>query len=253
MKQQALLLIGLLVLAVTARAVKAVDPANTPKAFEAANAAFAAGDFAGAIRENETMVRAGEWSAPLFYNLGNAYFRTGDLGHAVLAYERALRLAPEHPETQANLRLARQQSGALELPSPPLARYFRFTTPAAYAVAAAVLFWLGVLLLLMPTRRSSVVAAVVCLLLCGISVLASYTLLSNTTGQAIVLGKEVQARVATADTAKGILALPPGSEIVVLETRGEWSYVLLPNQERGWVTSEAVERIQPHPPARDGA
>src|SRR6266567_4626726 len=40
---------------------------------------------------------------------------------------------------------------------------------------------------------------------------------------AIVTGKDVQARLATADTANAVLALPPGSEVKILSTRGDWT------------------------------
>jgi len=51
----------------------------------------------------------------LFYDLGNAYFRTGDFGHAILNYERALALERHHPEATANLQIARDEAHALEL------------------------------------------------------------------------------------------------------------------------------------------
>ncbi|HJT80236.1 MAG TPA: tetratricopeptide repeat protein, partial [Chthoniobacterales bacterium] len=71
--------------------------------FVRANDEFAKGQFQHAIRDYEAMVQAGKWSAPLFYNLGNAYYRIADFGRAILNYERALALEPQHPETTANL------------------------------------------------------------------------------------------------------------------------------------------------------
>ena len=53
----------------------------------------------------------------MFYNLGNAQYRAGDLGRAILNYERALALEPQHPEAEANLRLVRDKARALELQS----------------------------------------------------------------------------------------------------------------------------------------
>ena len=82
--------------------------------FEKANKEFAAGDFKAAIAEYEAMVAAHEWSANLFYNLGNAYFRAHDFGRAILNYERALQIDPHHPEAEANLRLVRDQTRGLE-------------------------------------------------------------------------------------------------------------------------------------------
>ncbi|HZA38202.1 MAG TPA: tetratricopeptide repeat protein, partial [Candidatus Baltobacteraceae bacterium] len=74
--------------------------------FAKANQDFAQGNFKEAISGFETLVRSGQWSANVFYNLGNAYFRAGDFGRAILNYERALALERHHPEATANLQIA---------------------------------------------------------------------------------------------------------------------------------------------------
>ena len=61
---------------------------------------------------------------------------------------------------------------------------------------------------------------------------------------AVVTGKDVQARLATADTANAVLALPPGSEIKVLSTRGDWIYAALPNNLRGWIPAKNAEHVR---------
>src|SRR5438477_10884494 len=80
--------------------------------FAKANENYAAGHFQEAVNNYETLVRSGEWSANLFYDLGNAYFRVGDLGRAILNYERALALDRHHPEADANLRIVRDEARA---------------------------------------------------------------------------------------------------------------------------------------------
>ena len=67
---------------------------------------------------------------------------------------------------------------------------------------------------------------------------------SNGAARAIVTGKDVQARLATADTANAVLALPPGSEIKVLSTRGDWIYAALPNNLRGWIPAKNAEQVR---------
>src|ERR671928_2248946 len=82
--------------------------------FAKANQEYAQGHFKEAIAGYEGLVRAGQWHANLFYDLGNAYFRTGDFGRAILNYERTLSLDRRHPEAQANLQIARNEARALE-------------------------------------------------------------------------------------------------------------------------------------------
>src|SRR6202035_2397538 len=58
--------------------------------FGKANEEFAQRHFKEAISDYEALIHGGQWSANVFYDLGNAYFRAGDFGRAILHYERAL-------------------------------------------------------------------------------------------------------------------------------------------------------------------
>src|SRR5712691_5328477 len=117
--------------------------AQSDAEFAKANENYAAGHFQEAVNGYETLIRSGEWSANLFYNLGNAYFRVGDFGHAILNYERALALDRHHPEADANLRIVRDEARALELTPTLVERYLKFANVNQYSVVAAVAFWLG--------------------------------------------------------------------------------------------------------------
>ncbi|MDQ2660118.1 MAG: hypothetical protein M3Y03_06830, partial [Verrucomicrobiota bacterium] len=60
----------------------------------------------------------------------------------------------------------------------------------------------------------------------------------------IVLAKSTDARLATADNAGTVLTLPPGSEIKILQTRGDWIYATLPNDLRGWIPAKSAEPVR---------
>jgi tetratricopeptide (TPR) repeat protein len=228
-----------------AMAATSEDPSRTgDDSFQKGNAAFAAGDFKSASKEYQAVVQSGEWSANLFYDLGNAYFRDSDFGRAILNYERALQLDRNHPEADANLRLARDQTHALELAPSALEKYLNFGSTKSFTILAAILFW-GTIILLILRRRKLLWMSVGLLLTVG-CVLAAYKLENGTRGQAIavVVADNAEARVATADSAKSVLALPPGSEVVILQERGDWSYAALPNDQRGWITTQAVEKVR---------
>ena len=53
-----------------------------------------------------------------------------------------------------------------------------------------------------------------------------------------------RSRLATADTANSVLALPPGSEIKILSARGDWMYAALPNDLRGWISTKDAEQVR---------
>jgi tetratricopeptide (TPR) repeat protein len=187
-------------------------------AFAKGNQAYAEGRFGEAAAHYESLVNSGQWNANLFYDLGNAYFRLGDFGQAILNYERALALEPRHPEAEANLQLARDEARALELRRDRIERYASFGTVKHYTIAAAIAFWCAVFLvasLVLPRRRSGGRIALIALSLIvgAASVFAIITLENGIRGNAIavITGKQIQARFATADTAKSILLLPAGS------------------------------------------
>jgi tetratricopeptide (TPR) repeat protein len=219
--------------------------------FTKANQEYAQGHFKEAISGYEALVRAGQSSATLFYDLGNGYFRTGDFGHAILNYERALALERHHPEATANLQIARDEARALELQPSGSERYLQFASVNQYGIAAAIAFWLAafaIVMLIFARRRSAALIAtsIFCLLVSAGAIYAAYTVEGGTDGSAlaIVTGKDVHARLATADTANSVLALPPGSEVKILSTRGDWIYAALPNNLRGWIPAKDAQQVR---------
>jgi len=219
--------------------------------FAKANQDYAQGNFKEAISGYKTLVGSGQWSANLLYDLGNAYFRTGDFGHAILNYERALALERHHPEATANLQIARDEARALEMQQSWPERYLQFASSNQYSIAAAVAFWVGVFCivrLIFGRRRSAATIAlsILSLFIFAIATLAVYGLDHGSKGRAlaIVTGQDVQARLATADTANSVLALPPGSEVKILSTRGDGVYAVLPNKLRGWIPVKSTELVR---------
>ena len=225
--------------------------AQSDAQFTKANQEYAQGHFKEAISGYEALVNAGQWSANLFYDLGNAYFRTGEFGRAILNYERALALERHHPEATANLQIARAEAHALELQQSWPERHLQFGSVNQYSIAAAIAFWLAafaIAMLVFAPRKSAtlIVASTFCLLIGAGATYAVFTLErgSNGSALAIITGKDVQARLATADTANSVLALPPGSEVKILSTRGDWIYAELPNTLRGWIPAKNAEQVR---------
>jgi len=218
--------------------------------FAKANEEFAQGHFKEAIAGYEALISAGQWNPNLFYDLGNAYFRTKDFGRAILNYERALALDRHHPEATANLQIARDEARALELQPSRLERYLQLASANQYSVVAAVAFWLMIFAfaaMIFARRRSAALAlSVCCLFVSAFAAWAIYVLECGNEGRAlaIIIGKDVRARLATADTANSVLALPPGSEITILSTRGDWIYAALPSDLRGWVPAKHAEQVR---------
>ncbi len=225
--------------------------AQSDNAIAKANVAYTAGDFRAAIESYQSAEKAGVVNAALFYDLGNAFFRAGDFGLAILNYERALALKPQHPEAAANLQAVQDKAHALELRPVWWESAAEHATRNQWTIAAAVGFWLAVFCFAGWTlaRKRSLPLMLGGLLALGLAAgcgAAVYGLEIGRRGRAlaIVTGANIQARVATADNASSVLALPAGSEIKILSTRGDWIYASLPNDSRGWIPVGSARRVR---------
>src|SRR5437762_13136881 len=186
--------IAFLLCAISASSISAQTDGN----FSKANQDYAQGHFKESISGYEALVRSGQWSANLFYDLGNAYFRTGDFGRAILNYERALTLERHHPEAAANLQIVRDEARALEMQPSWSERYLQLASINQYSIAAAAAFWVVIFCivgLVFARRRSAAAIAfsTFSLLVAALSILAIHQLDTGSKGRAlaIVTGKEV--------------------------------------------------------------
>ena len=235
--------LGVLFFVASARAVLAAGD------FEAANQLYDQGKFSEARTRYDSVALSGEWTANLFYNLGNCEFRLGKPGSAMLDYERALALDPGHPEAKANLALLRNQTGA-KAPAPSWEQYaFTGLSQDAWAIAAAVAGWIavfGLAALATGARRGN---TGLWLTTAAAAVVAAYGggvlwLSAQERGRAIVVAESVEARLAPADSAGVADSLPAGSRVRVLSERGEWVYCELPGESRGWIPQKAIEKVR---------
>ena len=240
-------LLGFLIAILVASVSRGADES----VFALANKAYSENRFQDAADGYQSLLNSGHWNASLFYDLGNARYRLGDFGQAILNYERALALDPRHPEAEANLRLARDEARALEMRRDRLERYLSMATVKQYSIAGAIGFWLAIfvttqLFLSRPRSAGRLALLALGILICGLSIFGIVTLENGVRGNAlaVVTGKNIEARLATADNAKSILVLPAGSEIKILSERGDWIYALLPNDEHGWIPSSGAERVR---------
>jgi len=214
----------------------------------------AQGYYQQAIAGYEQLVAIGIHNAKLYYNLGNAYFRLNDLGHAILHYRRGLRLEPGNRQLQANLNYARSRRidqigingqqraffSQLFFWSDELSVVTQWTLALAgyglaWGCAFAHLFW----------RRTSLLwglagAAFFCLLF---AISTWLTQSQYTTRQAgVIVAEEVMVRKGNGESYTPQLPQPihAGTEFVVLEARGSWLAIQLDNGTSGWIRRDSA-------------
>ena len=212
--------------------------------FDDANRLYDEGKFGEAKQGYEKLTGHGEWSANLFYNLGNADYRIGAAGRAALNYERALALNAAHPEALANLKWLREQTGA----KVPARRWWEYAYPTlpgdAFAICAVVAGWVAVLGLAAALFGRKYFRWVTCALLLAIYAGIGVRRSEEDRSLAIVTAKDTVARLAPADRAALAEPLPEGSRVRILSERGEWIYCALPGGGRGWIAEPQLEKVR---------
>jgi tetratricopeptide (TPR) repeat protein len=238
-----LALVFLLVLTATSFAA---DPASD---FETANRFYAQGKFAEAAAVYESIPAGGRASAALYFNLGNAYFKSGRIGLAIAAYRKAERLAPRDPDIQANLRFARNQVSGGDAPRlNPLQRALGRLTVNEWTTLAAVVAWVWFILLavrewkpaLRPAlRHLTLSAGLLALALAG----CTGTALVTHHGQrsAIVIARESAVKTGPLDDSQNAFTAKDGAELTVLDERDDWLQVTDARKRIGWVKRDAVQ------------
>jgi len=220
-------------------------------------AAYAAGDHVAALNLFDTV--CAEYTSPsLLYNIGNCHFKLNDIPHAILFYERALRLAPGDEDVKANLELARQNvvDRVNELPSFTLGSTWGRLRGgrdadqwARRSLWESLLFFallaVGVLAKQRTLRRAVFGASGLVLVATLISVAFASFRHGEVTDDsaAIILDPKVDVRSEPRESTTVLFVLHKGTKVIVLQTENGWSEVQLANGSVGWAPPTTLERI----------
>ena len=234
------------------------DPETATRVFNEANALYARGSHDEACALYEQIVTGGFENADVYYNLGNACYKTGRIGQAVLAYERALRLEPGHEDAAANLsfvrgRLADRQTTAAESAvAAAVERFYRRVPSTTLAVIASASFFALALALLVAILRGGFAAwnARVAWVLGAVLLLAGGAAAVKVAGarssaEAVVLAREVAVRTGPGDDFVIEFKLHEGTKVRLREARGDWARASVSGTDlEGWLPFAAVEAIE---------
>jgi len=230
--------------------------ASNESDFDAANGFFRDKDYDRAIELYESIVSRGMESAPLYFNLGNAYFRNGDLGHAVLYYMKARKLEPADDDILANLEFARQytniQMEGVRLN--PLTSFFESLVGTYHlntlAWVSSGIFILFLILLSLRfglgIRNSELRIGVttILILLVIFSWLTTFKYRHDyLTERAVIIADECPVTTGPSEQSDIELEAAPGLVVEILSESGDYYNVLFENKRRGWIKKELVAEI----------
>jgi len=252
------LLVSLLLFIVPVIVVAQTEVSPT-EAMRAGNKSYEAGRFDEAVDIYEAIVEAGIADKALYYNLGNAYFKQGNLGRTILNYRRACRLNPRDSDVTGNLAVARAQtldrldtSAGSGLTN--LVQVAEEWLPLREAAVLALMLWLliGVFvttaILSRALRRHSLWAAGILgiFLIMGLFSMANRYYVANTASPAVIIAREINVTSGPGSSEQYVVEfnLHSGAEVQIVERRPGWRQIALPgNDFKGWVPAEAVETV----------
>ncbi len=213
--------------------------------FQKANEAYQSGNFAQAKDLYEQILQQGLGSFALYYDLGNAYYRLGQLGKSRLWFERAQRLDPGDEDVRYNLKLIRSQ--IQDDAESPLRLLETSAGLLGWVFLAANLFFFAVLAAGLFSRSEWIwwgrwIAGLFFLCALGLFVLAKT---QGRTPAAIVLEPRVEVRAGPGEDFRVGFVVPEGQKVVVFQDASSgWREIGVPARGlKGWARREAVEPI----------
>lgn len=222
------------------------------------DSAYVRNDYASAIQIYESLLKKGE-AAEVYYNLGNSYYKVGDIAKAILNYERALLLQPGNADIRANLEIARSKT-IDKVVSVPDIFFVAWTKSLINCLSVDAWAKLGVvffILLLVSFsffffskqilwKKSGFIAGLICLVLVVVSnVFASEqkSKLMNR-NEAIILSPSVTVRSTPSESGTSLFILHEGHKIEIKDnSMREWKEIRLEDGKVGWVPTSAIEVI----------
>lgn len=217
-----------------------------------ANRAYKEDRYADAISGYLRLIGDGYVNGHLYYNLGNAYFRSAQLGRAILNYKRAQLLIPRDADLNFNLRYALDQTQDAISPAPNYLRQAFFwldditMRELMWGFAALnILFW-GILMLRLFVRPEWTYYLFMVLLIFwlvgGASLGVKWHQL-NTDLRAVILSAEVDVLAGPDSNDTVLFKLHEGATVLHERTEDGWSLVRVSDSKRGWVKSSDLEQI----------
>lgn len=222
------------------------------------NQFYSSGKYAEAAKAYEGIAAKGYESFELYYNLGNALYKSGNITFAILNYERALKLSPTNEDARFNLEMAKRQvvDNIDLLPEPGFIRWWHeliSSRPAdSWGTQSLVSFFLFLtffaLFLFATTIRNkqfafwfAIAALSYCLLTFSFGSAQRSKFVHHNSG--VITERSVRMKGSPSESGTELFILHEGLSVQITDKLGDWIEIRLADGNKGWIKESALIRI----------
>lgn len=223
--------------------------------FRQANEAYNSGSYDKAVELYEKILTANMESVPVYYNLGNAYYKLREYPMAIYYYEKALKLDPSDEDVRTNLEIANMAIVDKIEPVPQsfLVKWWHGVRTAlsgdqwAWCSVAAFALMLIMLFLFLRSRRVGLrklgfFFGIIFLMAFVLSVVFAAQLKSSSTkqDQAIVMTPTVTVKSTPNEDSVDLFVLHEGAKVTILDSSNGWNQIRIANGSVGWLEADKM-------------
>ena len=227
-------------------------------AVKQANDLYAKGDYSNAAKLYEKVLSTDGVAPEIYFNLGNSYYKSNEIGRSILNYERALRLDPSFDDAKFNLELAQLKVVDNIVPSPTffIGRWIQNLIKLLpsdqwlYISFGVFIFCLVSVFLFIfaPSRTTRKISFNIAVIVFGISF---FTLVFAGVrkdqmvnhSDAIVMSGVISVKSSPDKSGTDLFQLHEGAKVSIKSTLGNWTEIKLSNGGIGWVEQGNIEKI----------
>lgn len=219
--------------------------------FMQANEAYRQNNFTQAISLYEKLVAQKDNSGTVYYNLANAYFKSGNLGKAILNYERAERLSPFDEDIHHNLEYARKKTiDQFQEQVVISERFFGVLSAFTWKILALVLMWSGVGLLLLywfsdKWKFTGAYTGTTCLIFALITLWFGHEqgVIENKCHFRVVTSEQAYAKSAPDNSSTDLFLIHEGTKVQVFDEVGSYMKIRIADGRVGWMQKDETTKI----------
>ncbi len=221
--------------------------------FYKANQFYEEGKYDEAIKVYSGLIDQGQESGNLYYNIGNSYFKKGELGKAILNYERAKKLIPGDSDLKSNYDFAISK---VRNPVPPRAIPYHHKVMALYkglsmngltillsVIFIVILLYVFIFFIVKPDMRYKTTVFVI---LTAFFFITSYVLFNRVRAdkrEAVLISESSDAAFEPVESATVHFSMYEGTKVYIVQERKDWLKIRRQDGKVGWIKKDDLEII----------